>query len=236
MGYGLPREDCTLRDASPEEIAALADASGLCTIHFAPSRLDRQDLDDTDDLHPHIEITPGPNSLYLFGANVNTKFVHYVTTGSAAAGKQNKKEKKELDAHRDVDSKSRTGKKSLPDLTFTVTRYVACVSADSILLRIARLVFVHWVYSSSSAVARSSSGAVATRNSKADFFFWKAVSLITLCREGPHWPEGRHRARDSKAEADSHSSVSDSSHSDSSHSDSSHSDSDSDPDSVTSME
>jgi hypothetical protein len=147
--------------------------------------------------------------LYLFGANVNTKFVHYVTTGSAAAGKQNKKEKKELDAHRDVDSKSRTGKKSLPDLTFTVTRYVACVSADSILLRIARLVFVHWVYSSSSAVARSSSGAVATRNSI--------------------------------AEADSHSSVSDSSvsdssDSDSSHSDSSHSDSDSDPDSVTSME
>ncbi len=61
MGYGLPREDCTLRDAaSPEEIAALADASGLCTIHFAPSQLDRQDLDDTgdSDLHPHIEITP----------------------------------------------------------------------------------------------------------------------------------------------------------------------------------
>ena len=146
--------------------------------------------------------------MYLFGANVNTEFqvVHYVTAGSAAVGKQNKKEKKELwlDAHRDVDSKSRTSKKSLPDLTFTVTRYVACVSADGILLRIARLVFVHWVYSSSSAVARSSSGAVATRNSK--------------------------------AEADSDSSVADSSDSDSSHSDSSHSDSDSDPDSVTSME
>jgi hypothetical protein len=29
------------------------------------------------------------------------------------------------------------------------------------------------------------------------FFFWKVVSLITLCREGPFWPEGRHRARDS---------------------------------------
>jgi hypothetical protein len=28
------------------------------------------------------------------------------------------------------------------------------------------------------------------------FFFWKAVSLITLCREGPYWPEGRHRARE----------------------------------------
>ncbi len=27
-------------------------------------------------------------------------------------------------------------------------------------------------------------------------FFWKAVSLITLCREGPYWPEGRHRARE----------------------------------------
>ncbi len=28
------------------------------------------------------------------------------------------------------------------------------------------------------------------------FFFWKAVSLITLCREGPYWPESRHRARE----------------------------------------
>jgi hypothetical protein len=27
-------------------------------------------------------------------------------------------------------------------------------------------------------------------------FFWKAVSLITLCREGPYWPRGRHRARE----------------------------------------
>ena len=26
--------------------------------------------------------------------------------------------------------------------------------------------------------------------------FWKAVALITLCREGPFWPEGLHRARD----------------------------------------
>ncbi len=26
-------------------------------------------------------------------------------------------------------------------------------------------------------------------------FFWEAVSLITLCREGPLWTEGRHRAR-----------------------------------------
>ena len=28
------------------------------------------------------------------------------------------------------------------------------------------------------------------------FFFWKAVSLITLCREGPCWPRGRHKARE----------------------------------------
>jgi hypothetical protein len=27
-------------------------------------------------------------------------------------------------------------------------------------------------------------------------FFWRAVSLVTLCREGPFWPEGRHRARE----------------------------------------
>ncbi len=26
--------------------------------------------------------------------------------------------------------------------------------------------------------------------------FGKAVSLITLCREGPYWPESRHRARE----------------------------------------
>jgi hypothetical protein len=28
------------------------------------------------------------------------------------------------------------------------------------------------------------------------FFFWKAVSLITLSREGPCWPRGRHKARE----------------------------------------
>jgi hypothetical protein len=28
------------------------------------------------------------------------------------------------------------------------------------------------------------------------FFFWKAVSLITLSREGPCWPGGRHKARE----------------------------------------
>ena len=33
-------------------------------------------------------------------------------------------------------------------------------------------------------------------NGPLKFFFWKAVLLITLCREGPFWPEGRHRARE----------------------------------------
>ena len=32
--------------------------------------------------------------------------------------------------------------------------------------------------------------------SVAGVFFLKAVSLITLCREDPHWPVGRYRARD----------------------------------------
>jgi hypothetical protein len=50
--------------------------------------------------------------------------VHYVTAGSAAVGKQNKKEKKKLwlGAHRDVDSKCRTDKRSLPAACPTFTR------------------------------------------------------------------------------------------------------------------
>ena len=28
------------------------------------------------------------------------------------------------------------------------------------------------------------------------FHFWKAVSIVALCREDPLWPGGRHRARE----------------------------------------
>ena len=48
-------------------------------------------------------------------------------------------------------------KQTLPDQTFTVTRYVACAEKDGKVLCIARLVYVHRLYSYSSAVARSSS-------------------------------------------------------------------------------
>ncbi len=37
---------------------------------------------------------------------------------------------------------------------------------------------------------------------------WKAVSLPTLCREGPHWPGGRRRAREDKTYSARHSSES----------------------------
>ena len=197
MAYNVPPENCTLRDASLEEIAALKQASGLCSIQFAPSTCDREALGGTGDLHPHIEITtPGDLGLYLFGADLNVKLVHSVTASSAAVDKKKKTREKELwlGAHRDrrdVDSKCCTGKKSLPDLTFTVARYVACEKGGK-LLRIARLVYVHWVYSSSSAVARStsSSGALAAKGRSSAVW---AVPIIQIAspnkaRAALRWP------------------------------------------------
>ena len=58
LGYNFPLEDCKLRDERPRALAALKDAPGLSSIHFASSLCDRQALGGTGDQHPHIEITP----------------------------------------------------------------------------------------------------------------------------------------------------------------------------------
>ncbi len=73
--------------------------------------------------------------------------MHYVTAGEgdADAGAI------ALSAHRDVDADCHTGSRSLPDMTLAMTRYVACVK-NSELLGFARVVYVHWPFSSSSAV------------------------------------------------------------------------------------
>ena len=52
-----------------------------------------------------------------------------------------------------VDADCHTGSKSLPDMTLAMTRYVACVK-DGAVLGFARAVYVHWLFSSSSAVAK----------------------------------------------------------------------------------
>ncbi len=58
-----------------------------------------------------------------------------------------------LSARRDVDANRHTGSRSLPDMTLAMTRYVACVK-DGAVLGFARVVYVHWLFSSSSAVAK----------------------------------------------------------------------------------
>ena len=58
-----------------------------------------------------------------------------------------------LSAHRDVDADCHTGSRSLPDMTLALTRYVACEKND-VLLGFARVVYVHWLFSSSRAVAK----------------------------------------------------------------------------------
>ena len=60
-----------------------------------------------------------------------------------------------LSAHRDVDADCHTGARSLPDMTLAMTRYVACVKDGVVLgFEVARVVYVHWLSSSSSAVAQ----------------------------------------------------------------------------------
>ena len=58
-----------------------------------------------------------------------------------------------LSAHLEADTDFHTGARSLPDMTLAMTRYVACVK-NGLLLGFARVVYVHWLFSSSSAVAK----------------------------------------------------------------------------------
>ena len=86
---------------------------------------------------------------YAFGGDKNAALVHYVTAGEGDADDGTIV----LTAHRDVDADCHTGSKSLPDMTLAMTRYVACVK-NGLLLGFARVVYVHWLFSSSSAVAK----------------------------------------------------------------------------------
>jgi hypothetical protein len=73
----------------------------------------------------------------------NAGLVHYVAAGSGASVDKEKL----LSAHRDVDADCHTGARSLPDMTLAMTRYVACVKGG-VVLGFARLVYVHWLFSS----------------------------------------------------------------------------------------
>jgi hypothetical protein len=144
MAYGVPLGvDCALRDATPAEMDALEDDLALSSINFTPSRDDRAALFTASNM-PRIAITPRQYGFYLFDGYFNVQNVHYVTAGN---------EDVLLTGHRDVDGKQRTGSRSLPDLTIGLTRYVACINADGKVLCFARLVYVHWLFSSASAVA-----------------------------------------------------------------------------------
>ncbi len=59
-----------------------------------------------------------------------------------------------LSAHRDVDADCHTGARSLPDMTLAMTRYVACVKDGVVPGFARRVVYVHWLFSSLSAVAK----------------------------------------------------------------------------------
>ncbi len=73
--------------------------------------------------------------------------MHYVTAGEGDADDG----AIVLSAHRDVDADCHTGSRSLSDMTLAMTRYMAR-EKDSVLLGFARVVYVHWLFSSSRAV------------------------------------------------------------------------------------
>ena len=89
--------------------------------------------------------------MYIFGGAANAVFVHHVTAGGDDSADTSIK----MSAHRDVDADRHTGAFSLPDMTLAMTRYVACVKPeDGTVLGFARVVYVHWLFTSSSAVAK----------------------------------------------------------------------------------
>jgi hypothetical protein len=138
-------EDCVLRDVTPAEMAAVQPASVVSTLGLE----DRRAL--SRDRVPRISITPGHCGWYAFGGDANAALVHSVTAG----GGDSDDKATLLSAHRDVDANCHTGSQSLPDMTLAMTRYVACVKPkDSTVLGFARVVYVHWFFSSSSAVAK----------------------------------------------------------------------------------
>ena len=122
----------------------------LASVVFIPGPEDRKLSDQPIDELLRIDVTPGQYSWwYAFGGRTNAALVHYVTAGEgdADAGAIL------FSAHRDVDADCHTGSRSLPDMTLAMTRYVAR-EKDSVLLGFARSVYVHWLFSSSCAVAK----------------------------------------------------------------------------------
>ena len=78
MAYGVPLGvDCTLRDATPDEMEALEDDLALPRINFTPSRDDREALFTASNM-PRIAITPRQYGFYLFDGYFNVQNVHYV--------------------------------------------------------------------------------------------------------------------------------------------------------------
>jgi hypothetical protein len=153
------REDCDMRDrdVTQEELSSLKAQSALPKVVLTSSAMDQNAAKSTatgsgPPQHPQIVVTPSDGGMYVMTGRANAALVHYVAAGSGALVDKEKL----LSAHRDVDADRLTGASSLPDLTLSMTRYVACVKGG-MLLGYARVVYVLWLFSSASAVAKSSS-------------------------------------------------------------------------------
>ena len=142
-------KDSELRDVRPDELAALVRHKNLASVVFTLGAEDRRLSDQPIEELLRIDVTPGHYCWYAFGGDTNATLVHYVTAGEGDADDGTIV----LTAHRDVDADCHTGSRSLPDMTLAMTRYVACVKNGE-LLGFARVVYVHWLFSSSSAVAK----------------------------------------------------------------------------------
>jgi hypothetical protein len=150
------REDCDMRDVTQEELSSLKAQSALPNVVLTSSAMDRKAAKSAATgsgrpaKHPQIVVTPSNGGMYVMTGRANVDLVHYVAAGSGALVDKEML----LSAHRDVDADRLTGASSLPDLTLSMTRYVACVKGG-MLLGYARVVYVLWLFSSASAVAKA---------------------------------------------------------------------------------
>ncbi len=155
-GFKLGDENCDMRDVTQEELESLKAQSALPSVVLTSSADDRIAANSSATgrgqpaKHPQIVVTPSDGGLYVMTGRANAALVHYVAAGSGALVDKEKL----LSAHRDVDADRLTGASSLPDLTLSMTRYVACVKGG-LLLGYARVVYVLWLFSSASAVAQA---------------------------------------------------------------------------------
>jgi hypothetical protein len=149
-------DDCNIRNVTQEELDLLKTQSAMPRVILTSSADDRAAAKSSAERigktaeHPQIVVTPGHGGVYIMTGKTNAALVHYVAAGSGALLDKEKL----LSAHRDVDADRHTGATSLPDLTLSMTRYVAC-EQGGMLLGFARVVYVHWLFSSASAATRS---------------------------------------------------------------------------------